>query len=162
MKNVKVGDTHNFALLGHSGDGKTSVGEAILHGAGATRELGSVTEGTSSLNSLPEEKERHTTIATSFYAFDSNGKHLTLVDTPGDSNFQADGRIALQGLDGGVLVVNAVGGAKVGTQRMLKACKESTSLPVLVASPYPRSPGGSSVMVTPSYSRRGRLPPWSQ
>jgi elongation factor G len=125
MKNVKVGDTHNFALIGHSGDGKTSVGEAMLHVAGATDELGSVTAGTSSLNSLPEEKERHTTITTSFYAFDWNDKHLTLVDTPGDSNFQADGRIALQGLDGGILVVNAVGGAKVGTQRMLKACKES-------------------------------------
>ena len=125
MKNVKVGDTHNFALIGHSGDGKTSVGEAMLHLAGATHELGSVTAGTSSLNSLPEEKERHTTITTSFYAFDWNDKHLTLVDTPGDSNFQADGRIALQGLDGAVLVVNAVGGAKVGTQRMLKACKES-------------------------------------
>jgi elongation factor G len=124
MKNVKVGDTYNFALIGHSGDGKTSVGEAILHTAGATSELGSVTAGTSHLNSLPEEKERHTSIATSFYAFDWNDKHLTLVDTPGDSNFQADGRIALQGLDGGVLVVNAAGGAKVGTQRMLKACRE--------------------------------------
>ncbi|MGI9592726.1 MAG: elongation factor G [Myxococcota bacterium] len=124
MKNVKVGDTHSFALLGHSGDGKTSVGEAILHVAGATHELGSVTAGTSVLNFLPEEKERHTTIATSFYAFDTNGKHVTLVDTPGDSNFQADGRIALQGLDGGILIVNAVGAAKVGTQRMLKACKE--------------------------------------
>ena len=31
MKNVKVEDTRNFALVGHSGDGKTSVGEAILH-----------------------------------------------------------------------------------------------------------------------------------
>ena len=124
MKNVKVGDTHSFALLGHSGDGKTSVGEALLHVAGATHELGSVTAGTSVLNFLPEEKERHTTIATSFYAFDTNDKHVTLVDTPGDSNFQADGRIALQGLDGGILIVNGVGAAKVGTQRMLKACKE--------------------------------------
>ena len=30
MKNVKASDTHNFALVGHSGDGKTSLGEAIL------------------------------------------------------------------------------------------------------------------------------------
>ena len=55
MKNVKVGDTYNFALVGHSGDGKTSLAEALLHGAGATTSLGSVTEGTSSLNFLPEE-----------------------------------------------------------------------------------------------------------
>jgi elongation factor G len=124
MKNVKASDTYNFAVLGHSGDGKTSLGEALLHEAGATHSRGSVTEGTSVLNYLPEEKERHTTISSSLYGFDWNDRHLTLVDTPGDSNFQADGRIALHGLDGGILVVNAVGGAKVGTQRMLRACRE--------------------------------------
>ncbi len=56
MKDVKTSDTHNFALVGHSGDGKTSLGEAILHIAGATGTLGSVTEGTSVLNHLPEER----------------------------------------------------------------------------------------------------------
>lgn len=124
MKNVKVADTYNFALIGHSGDGKTTLGEAILHTAGATSHFGSVNDGTSVLNYLPEEKERHTTISCSIYGFDTNGKHLTLVDTPGDSNFQADGRIALHGLDGAVLVVNAAGGAKVGTTRMLKSCRD--------------------------------------
>jgi len=124
MKNVKVSDTHNFALVGHSGDGKTSLGEALLHVAGATTSLGKVTDGSSALNFLPEEKERQTTISSSIYAFDWNDKHLTLVDAPGDSNFQPDGLIALQGLDGAVLVVSAVDGAKVGTQRMLRACRE--------------------------------------
>ena len=40
MKNVKVNDTHNFAIVGHSGDGKTSLGEALLHVAGAVPEPG--------------------------------------------------------------------------------------------------------------------------
>ena len=53
MKNVKVEDTRNFAIVGHAGDGKTSLGEALLHGAGATQTLGSVTEGSSVLNHLP-------------------------------------------------------------------------------------------------------------
>lgn len=130
MNNVKVGDTYNFALVGHSGDGKTSLGEALLYTAGATRELGSVTAGTSSLNFLPEEKERHTTISSSIYGFDWNGKHLTLVDTPGDSNFQADGRVALDGLDGAVLVISGVDGAKVGSQRMFRHCRER-GIPVI-------------------------------
>ena len=105
MKNVKVSDTHSFALIGHSGDGKTSLGEAVLHTAGATTSLGSVSEGTSHLNNHPEEKERQTTISSSVFGFDWSGKHLTLVDTPGESNFQADGRIAMHALDGAVLVV---------------------------------------------------------
>ena len=122
MKNVKVNNTHNFALVGHSGEGKTSLGEAILHYAGATLHLGSVVEGTSFLNFLPEEKERHTTISSSVFGFDWSDRHLTLIDTPGDSNFQADGQIALHGLDGAVLVLSAAG-VKVGTERMFRACQ---------------------------------------
>jgi len=124
VKDVKVSDTRNFALIGHSADGKTSLGEALLHAAGATHSLGSVTNGTSVLNHLPEEQERHTTITSSIYAFDARGQHYTLVDTPGDSNFQADGQIALCALDGAVLTVSAIDGAKVGTIRMFRFCRE--------------------------------------
>jgi elongation factor G len=123
MKNVKVNDTHNFAIVGHSGDGKTSLGEALLHAAGATPTLGRVDDGSSQLNYLPEEKERRHTITSSVYGFDSGGRHLTLIDTPGDSNFQADGQIALAALDGAILVCSAVGGVKVGTSRMWHACQ---------------------------------------
>ncbi len=130
MKNVKVCDTHNFAVVGHAAHGKTSLGEAVLHAAGATNVLGKVTDGSSTLNHLPEEKERQTTISSSIYGFDWNDKHLTLVDTPGDPNFQADGRVALHALDGAVLVVSAVEGARIGTQRMWSACEEG-GLPVL-------------------------------
>jgi elongation factor G len=131
MKNVKVNDTHNFALVGHTGDGKTSLGEALLHAAGATPTLGRVDDGSSLLNYLPEEKERRHTITSSVFAFDFGARHVTLVDTPGDSNFQADGQIALHALDGAVLVCSAVGGAKVGTSRMWRAC-ERLGIPALV------------------------------
>jgi elongation factor G len=124
VKDVNASHTHNFALVGHSGDGKTSLGEALLHQSGATQALGSVSAGTSVLNFLPEEKERQTTITSSVYAFDTDGLHFTMVDAPGDSNFQADGQVALHALDGAVLVVSADHGAKVGTDRMFRFCRE--------------------------------------
>jgi len=130
MKDVKVNDTHCFALIGHAGDGKTSLGEAFLHRAGATSSLGVVDEGTAHLSALPEEKERHSTLTSSIFGFDWSGKHLTLVDTPGDSNFQADGRIALSALDGAILLVSAASGPKVGTQRMWQFC-QSQEIPLL-------------------------------
>ena len=130
MNNVKVNDTHSFALIGHSGDGKTSLGEAILHAAGAVTSLGSVTEGTAHLSMAPEEKERQSTLTSSVYGFDWSNKHLTLIDTPGDSNFQADGRIALNGVDGGIVVVSATSGAKVGTDRMWSYC-ETIGVPTI-------------------------------
>ena len=108
MKDIKPTDTHNFALVGHPGDGKTSVGEALLHAAKATETLGSVTDGSSVLNHLPEEQEKHTTITTSLFAYEHGGKHITLADTPGNSNFQAEGQI-VRYRDDGVAPTSSVG-----------------------------------------------------
>ena len=126
MQNVESQNTRNFALIGHAGDGKTSVGEAILYAAGATSELGKVDEGTSALNYLPEEQDGHiASISAHIYGFDWNDNHLTLVDTPGDRNFHGDGMVALQALDGAVLVLSAVDGVKAGSEKMLSAARES-------------------------------------
>ncbi|MFP8873990.1 MAG: GTP-binding protein, partial [Myxococcota bacterium] len=132
MQNVPTDHTRNFAIIGHSGDGKTSLGEAILHRAGVTNELGSVDEGTSVLNHLPEERTGHHTasVTSHVFAFDWQDNHFTLVDTPGDPNFAGDGEVALQALDAAVLVVDAVEGARSGTNRMLTSAEE-LNLPVI-------------------------------
>jgi hypothetical protein len=123
MQNVEVARTRSFALIGHSADGKTSLGEALLHAAGAVPELGSVDARTSHLDHSPEEKERHHTLACSVFGFDWNGHHLSLIDTPGDPNFQGEGAIALAALDGALLVVSGVDGVKVGTESMWRAAE---------------------------------------
>ncbi len=125
MQNVEASNTRNFALIGHTADGKTSLGEAFLHAAGATTELGKVDDGTSVLDHTPEEKERHHTLTSSLYGFRWNDLHLTLVDTPGDPNFQGDGQVALHALDGAVLLVSAVDGTQVGTEGMWRASERA-------------------------------------
>ena len=72
MQNFETQMTRNFALIGHTGDGKTSLGEAFLHAAGATSALGKVDDGSSVLDHTPEEKERHHTLTSSLYGFTSN------------------------------------------------------------------------------------------
>jgi elongation factor G len=130
MQNVEVAATRSFALIGHSADGKTSLGEALLHAAGAVPELGSVDAKTSHLDFTPEEKDRHHTLSSAVFGFDFEKHHLTLVDTPGDPNFQGDGAIALYALDGAILLVSAVDGVKVGTESMWSAA-ERAGVPVL-------------------------------
>jgi elongation factor G len=132
MHNVQVDHTRSFALIGHAGDGKTSLGESLLHVAGATRELGRVTDGSSVLNHLPEENDGHHThsITSHLFAFDWHDNHFTLIDTPGDPNFQGDGELALQAVDGAVLVLDAVEGARSGTSRMLHFA-EARGIPLL-------------------------------
>lgn len=124
-------DTRNLAIIGHAGDGKTSLGEAILHHAGATPKPGRVDDGSSSLNYLPEEKGGHTATVTShIYSFDWSNHRVTIVDTPGDPNFASDGLVAIQALDGAILVVSAVDGAKAGSDKMLRAA-DAASMPAI-------------------------------
>ena len=122
--------TRNFALVGHAGDGKTSLAEALLCAAGAIEKPGSVSDGSSHLDTSPEERERKSTLASSVFAFAWNEMHLTLVDTPGDPNFQPDAQIALHALDGAVLVLSATEGARVGSEAMWRAC-ERAGVPLL-------------------------------
>ncbi|MCP5041860.1 MAG: elongation factor G [bacterium] len=131
MQNVQIDNTRNFALIGHSGDGKTTLGESLIHVAGVTEIAGRVDDDSSILNYLPEEKNGHTASITSHvFGFDHSDHHITLVDTPGDPNFQGDGKIALQALDAAVLLVSAVDGPKAGTEKMLRAAQEA-QLPVI-------------------------------
>jgi len=131
MNNVSITATRNFALIGHAGDGKTSLGEALLHTANATATLGRVDDGSSCLNHLPEERNGHTaSVAAHVFGFDWSDHHLTLVDTPGDSNFAGAGLVALQALDGAILVVSAVDGVKAGSDKMLRIA-EAAEMPAL-------------------------------
>ena len=129
MQNRDAARTRSFALIGHAADGKTSLGEALLFHAGATARPGSVDEGSSVLDASPEEKERHHTLSSSVYVFDHGDLHVSLVDTPGDSNFHGDARLALHAVDAAVLVLSAAGGAKVGTETLWRAAR-TAGLPV--------------------------------
>ena len=123
---MDVQRTRNFALSGHAGDGKTTLGGSTLEKAGAIASAGNVRDGSSVLNSLPEERDGHTaTIAAHVFSFEHADHALTLIDTPGDPNFQGDGLIALQALDGAVLVISAIDGVKVGSRKMMSAANSA-------------------------------------
>ena len=66
MAQYTTEDIRNFVLVGHSGAGKTSLAEALLHSAGQTNRLGSVDEGTSILDADDEEKQRKCSIDPGF------------------------------------------------------------------------------------------------
>ena len=128
-------NTRNFALIGHAGDGKTSLGEAVLVAAGVVPQAGDVNKGTSVLNTFPEERDGHTaTISSHLFGFDWEGKRITLIDTPGDPNFAGDGQVALQALDSAVLVVSAAEGAKVGTTKMMRTADEAGVAAIAIVS----------------------------
>jgi elongation factor G len=108
----------NVALIGHRGTGKTSLNEAILFEAGVVNRLGRVEDGSTVSDGEPDEKEREMSIGASVASFEHSGRKINLIDTPGESSFIADTLASLRVVDSAVVVVNAVMGVEVHTERL--------------------------------------------
>ena len=108
----------NVALIGHRGSGKSSLHEAMLFEAGAVNRLGSVGDGSTVSDYEPDEQEREMSIGAALASFEHDGRKINLVDTPGESSFVADAAAALRVCDAAVVVVNAVMGVEVHTERL--------------------------------------------
>ncbi len=114
----------NFALIGHAGDGKTTLADSLLLAAGVTNRLGRVDDGTSFMNWLPEEKHRRASISTSVCSFRWDEAEFTVLDAPGDANFAGEMTGAIAAADNAVLVLNAQDGVRVGTERAYNYARE--------------------------------------
>jgi elongation factor G len=108
----------NVALIGHRGAGKTSLHEALLFEAGITNRLGKVEEGTTVSDFEPDEQEREMSIGAAVASFEHDGRKINLIDTPGEPSFVADTIASLRVVDAAVVVVNAVMGVEVHTERL--------------------------------------------
>ncbi len=87
MSKYQVADIRNIALAGHRASGKTSLADALLFQAKAVDRRGSVDDGTSVSDYDEEEHKRHFSIDTSVLHLEYKGKHVHLLDTPGDPDF---------------------------------------------------------------------------
>jgi len=108
----------NVGLIAHAGSGKTSLAEAMLFDAKMTTRLGKVDDETSIMDFEPEEIARKITISTAIHHADWKKHVINIIDTPGDDNFLSDTKLSLQAADSVVVVVDATGGVKVGTEKV--------------------------------------------
>ena len=129
MKKYEPDVIRNVGIFSHGGEGKTSIVEAMLFLAGENTRLGSVNDGTSLMDYEPEEIERKGTIASSFACFEWGKNKINLLDTPGDDNFISDAKLCMRVVDGAVIVISAVSGVKVQTEKVWQYANEF-SVPV--------------------------------
>ena len=122
----------NVAVVGHGGSGKTSLVESILHAVGATTRLGKVDDGTSILDTDPEEQKRHITINMALASFTHEGTKINLVDTPGYADFAGDQHAALRVADAAIVFVDASAGVQVGTQTVWSELEKDQTPRVVV------------------------------
>ena len=131
MKVYDAASIRNVAIVGHTGSGKTQLASAMLSDAGMVNRFGKVDEGTTVTDFDEEEISRKHTLSASLAYVEWNKQKINLIDTPGMGNFLSDARAALLVADGALVVVDAVGGVMVQTEKVWAAAEE-TSLPRLV------------------------------
>ena len=131
MKVYDAANIRNVALVGHSASGKTQLTSAALFDAGAVNRFGKVDDGTTITDYDEEEIARKHTLASSLAYAEWNKNKINLIDTPGVGNFLADAVAALHVADAAAVVVDAVSGPMVQTEKVWEASQE-LGLPRLV------------------------------
>jgi len=116
-----VDKIRNVCLLGHGGDGKTSLAESLLFCTGGTDRLGKTADGNTVCDYDPEEIKRQISIQDALAPVEFEGNIINVIDAPGYFDFEGEVAEALRVADSGVIVVSAKGGCAVGTEKAWKA-----------------------------------------
>jgi len=124
MKAYATQSICNVGIAGHGDTGKTQLVSSLLFTAGMTTRLGKVVEGTTVTDWDEEEIARKITIHTglAFAEWAGSGQSekikINFLDTPGYSTFINDTRASLVAADAALIVVDAVAGVQVVTEKV--------------------------------------------
>ena len=114
----------NIALVGHTGAGKTTLVEALLHAAGAIPRMGRIEDGTTVSDHDEAEARQQRSVALSLCSFHYAGVKVNLLDTPGYGDFVGELRAGLRAADGALFVVSAADGIDGATQQLWDECAD--------------------------------------
>ncbi|MGB4314634.1 MAG: elongation factor G, partial [bacterium] len=131
MKEYNIRQLRNVGLISHGGAGKTTLTEAMLFNSGATDRLGRVDDGSSVVDYDPDEIKRKITINAALAPCHWQKHKINLIDTPGYADFVGDVRGTLRVVDGAVVLICAVSGVEVHTEKVWQFADEY-NLPRLV------------------------------
>ncbi len=111
-------DIRNIAVAGHGNSGKTTLVSALLYTAGAVARLGRVDDGTSVTDYDEEEIHRKVTISTSLAFAEWSKVKINFLDTPGYNIFLNDTQASMTAADSVLILVDAVAGVEVQTEKV--------------------------------------------
>ncbi|MBC2643116.1 MULTISPECIES: translation factor GTPase family protein [unclassified Rhodococcus (in: high G+C Gram-positive bacteria)] len=114
----------NIALVGHQGNGKTTLAEAMLYRAGVVTRPGRVEVGNTVLDTQPEEHDRTQSLALGLASFSWGDYRINLLDPPGYADFVGDAMTALRVADVAVFVIDGVSGLQVNDELLWQAAGE--------------------------------------
>ena len=123
MKTYKPNEIKNIALVGSAGSGKTTLAEAMMYEGGVIPRRGSISAKNTSSDYRPVEQEYGSSVFPAVLYTEWKEHKLNFIDTPGADDFVGGVISALNVVDTGVMVINAVRGIEVGTEIISRHAK---------------------------------------
>ena len=109
---VPMHQVRNIGIIAHIDAGKTTTTERILFYTGKIHKIGSIDEGTTTTDTMAQEKERGITIQSACITTYWKDHRFNIIDTPGHVDFTAEVERSLRVLDGGITVLDAEEGVQ--------------------------------------------------
>ncbi|MDE7163231.1 MAG: elongation factor G [Clostridia bacterium] len=119
---ITAKEIKNIAVIGHSGEGKTTLCEAMLFNAGVIDRMGKVADGTTVMDYDEAEKARNISVYTSVAHLNWKGMKINLLDLPGFYDFEGERHEGLAACGGAVLVIGANGVLPIGAESVVNYC----------------------------------------
>lgn len=124
MKAYNAENIRNIVLAGHGGRGKTSLAEAMLYLSGSADRLGRIADGTTVLDSDPEEKKRKASVSTAVAYTQWKDTKINIIDTPGLFDFAGGMSEGMRAAECALIVTAAGCKYDVGAEKAFKAAEK--------------------------------------
>ncbi|MEK7527498.1 MAG: elongation factor G [Patescibacteria group bacterium] len=113
---VTMDKVRNIGIIAHIDGGKTTTTERLLFYTGKIHKIGSVDEGTTTTDSMIQERERGITIQSACITTFWKQYRINIIDTPGHVDFTAEVERSLRVLDGAIMIFDGNAGVQAQSE----------------------------------------------
>ena len=122
MGKILSENIRNIAIIGHSGEGKTSLAEALLFNGKSIDRLGKTTDKNTVMDFDEQELARGISISLACANTTWQGVKINIIDVPGFYDFDGEFQSAIRAVGSAVLVADANGQVSVGAEKAIDYC----------------------------------------
>jgi len=115
-RSVPMDKVRNIGIIAHIDGGKTTTTERILFYTGKIHKIGSVDEGTTTTDTMVQERERGITIQSACITTFWHDYRFNIIDTPGHVDFTAEVERSLRVLDGAIMIFDGNAGVQAQSE----------------------------------------------
>ncbi len=119
---VSANNIRNIAIVGHSGEGKTTLCEAILFNGGSIERMGKTELGTTVSDFDEQEIARKMSVSLSAAYTTWQDTKINLLDVPGFYDFEGEFNEAMRACGAAIVVMGANGTVTVGAEKAIAHC----------------------------------------